>query len=241
MPDLPFMQFFPGDWIRDTRVLTASAKGAWIDLICAMWTSPEPGVISLRLSAFGRLIGLPEERTAQVLDELAEMGVCDRQDEQDGRITLRCRRVARDYAAASEARADISSKRSEAAQARWAKQKGTKGNANASAIADRMECSPDTRSQNIGEREIAGAGIRRPTLDQAKAAAPGIGVTPEMAADWWHAREASDWVKATGGGGTTRVGANWQADLKTYSSRMGGNPPRPESKPQAPEKFSWEK
>lgn len=246
MADLPYMRFFPGDWLRDTRTLTASAKGAWIDLICAMWTSPEPGMISLRLSALGRLIGLTEERTAQVLDELSESGVCDREDDADGKITIRCRRVIRDYAEAVSNRSELSEKRSEAARSRWAKHKLSSGNPNAdakadasaSAIAEQMECSPESRSHKNRERD--GAGTRRPTLAQAKAAAANIGVTAEMADEWWHAREGSDWMKGTAGGGTTPVGSNWQADLKTYATRMqasgGGGKPLPK----APEKFEWE-
>ncbi|MBK1884637.1 hypothetical protein JIN85_19630, partial [Luteolibacter pohnpeiensis] len=53
-----------------------------------------------------------------------------------------------------------------------------------------------------------------------KSAAATIGVTAELADEWWHAREATDWIKGTGGGGNIHVGSNWQADLKTYASRM---------------------
>lgn len=62
---------------------------------------------------------------------------------------------------------------------------------------------------------------RRPTLSQAKSAATNLGITPDKADEWWHAREASDWMKGMAGGGTSPVGSNWQADLKTYSSRGG--------------------
>ncbi len=30
MAKLPAFQFYPGDWIQDTRALTLAAKGAWI-------------------------------------------------------------------------------------------------------------------------------------------------------------------------------------------------------------------
>lgn len=71
----------------------------------------------------------------------------------------------------------------------------------------------------VRERESAGA--RRPTLTQAKAAAAQIGVTPAKAEEWWNAREASEWIKGMAGGGTSPVGSNWQADLKTYATRGG--------------------
>jgi hypothetical protein len=61
---------------------------------------------------------------------------------------------------------------------------------------------------------------RRPSLDQAKAAAAQIGISPTVADEWWNAREATGWTKGQPGGSTVSIGANWQADLKTYASRM---------------------
>lgn len=65
----------------------------------------------------------------------------------------------------------------------------------------------------------AGAKTRRPTLAEAKAAASNIGITEALASEWWNCREASEWFKGMAGGGTSPVGINWQADLKTYVTR----------------------
>lgn len=74
------------------------------------------------------------------------------------------------------------------------------------------------------ERERGRGGIsKRPTLSQAKQAAAMMGITPEKADEWWHAREASEWLKGMAGGGTAPVGSNWQADMKTYASRGSMN------------------
>lgn len=102
--------------------------------------------------------------------------------------------------------------------------------------------------ENSGEPEppqskIPGCGTRRPTLAQAKSAASTIGISPEKADEWWHAREASEWLKGMAGGGTAPVGTNWQADLKTYASRgaqgaftgHGGGP-----SPATQTKLDWE-
>ena len=84
------------------------------------------------------------------------------------------------------------------------------------------------REEVIIEREKnAGASIRRPTLDEAKTAAANMGVSAEKAEEWWHCREASEWLKGMAGGGTCPVGTNWQADLKTYASRSSIQPARP--------------
>ncbi len=71
------------------------------------------------------------------------------------------------------------------------------------------------------ERKTACAGFRRPSLEESKAAAANLGVSPDKADEWWHAREASEWLKGMAGGGTAPVGTNWQADLKTYAMRAG--------------------
>jgi hypothetical protein len=46
-----------------------------------------------------------------------------------------------------------------------------------------------------------------------------VGVTTQEAEEWWHAREASGWLKGTAGGGAIAVGVNWRADLKAYTNR----------------------
>ena len=60
-----------------------------------------------------------------------------------------------------------------------------------------------------------------------------------MADEWWHAREGSDWMKGAGGGGTVAVGSNWQADLKTYATRMGGTGKPAQTAPL--QRLEWEK
>ena len=44
MAELPYMQFYPTDWLADTRMLTASAKGVWIDTLADLWSAPERGL-----------------------------------------------------------------------------------------------------------------------------------------------------------------------------------------------------
>lgn len=99
---------------------------------------------------------------------------------------------------------------------RVAAHKAKKGNAESVTEALPKE----EKRRDIIERDVYSAGAKRPTLAQAKSAASQIGVSAEIADEWWHVREASEWMKGTAGGGTTAVGSNWQADLKTYASRM---------------------
>lgn len=70
-------------------------------------------------------------------------------------------------------------------------------------------------TDGVGSPEGRGA---RPTLTQAMAAANQVGVTEVEADAWWQAREGTDWFKGTAGGGSLPVGANWRADLKSYTN-----------------------
>jgi uncharacterized protein YdaU (DUF1376 family) len=81
--------------------------------------------------------------------------------------------------------------------------------------------SPDNnQNQNQNQNQLERESHTRPTLAQAMSGAAICGVTEQEAGDWWNAREASEWMKGTGGGGTTPVGRNWQADLKTFTNAM---------------------
>lgn len=100
----PAFQFYPGDWMQDTRALSLAAKGAWIDILCALWRSQNRGTLTLPLMGWARHIGASVEQTKAVIDELVDMQVCDSPDanERNGvtdhskKVTLICRRMARE-------------------------------------------------------------------------------------------------------------------------------------------------
>lgn len=85
-------------------------------------------------------------------------------------------------------------------------------------VRDKVE---EDKEEEERERTPTKSKIQRPTLSQAKSAATNLGITPQKADEWWHAREASEWMKGMAGGGISPVGSNWQADLKTYANRGG--------------------
>ncbi len=92
----PAFLFYPGDWIQDTRSLSLAAKGAWIDLLCAMWRSPTRGSITLPIEGYGRLIGATEHQSSLVIQELTDMHVCDHVTIGNGYVTLTSRRMIRE-------------------------------------------------------------------------------------------------------------------------------------------------
>ena len=54
-----------------------AAKGAWIDILCAMWRSQIRGRLSLSWVGYSRLIGATVDQTKAVISELVDLGVCD--------------------------------------------------------------------------------------------------------------------------------------------------------------------
>ncbi len=107
MTKLPAFQFYPGDWIQDTRALTLAAKGAWIDILCALWRSQTRGSLTMPLMGWARLLGCTADQAAAVVTELVGMQICDSNlDESLSRgllsgdrkaeVRLECRRIIRE-------------------------------------------------------------------------------------------------------------------------------------------------
>jgi len=96
MGKLPAFWFYPGDWIQDTRCLSLAAKGAWIDILCAMWRSPTRGSLSLPIIGWVRLISASVDQTEAIITELVDMQICDTVTDHNKNITLTNRRMVRE-------------------------------------------------------------------------------------------------------------------------------------------------
>lgn len=70
MAKLPFMLWYPEDWIKDTRALSAAAKGVWMDLINFMWLAPQRGIYRKPIDLAARETGLSVEDLRPILTEL---------------------------------------------------------------------------------------------------------------------------------------------------------------------------
>jgi len=105
MTKLPFMQFYPSDWIQDTQGLSLEAKGAWITLLCQMWIAPVRGVVIASEKVVKHLFGVQED--AKLTNILAELDtVADiEQHEMGGEVVnfkFTSRRIVRDEAKRNE-------------------------------------------------------------------------------------------------------------------------------------------
>lgn len=74
---MPYMQFYPIDWSIDTRILSLSARGAWLELIMAMHVRGRISSISGTLQRLAGLVGCSEKEMASVLKELKENNIAD--------------------------------------------------------------------------------------------------------------------------------------------------------------------
>lgn len=100
MSKLPYMQFYPSDWLNDPalRAVSHTAKGVWIDMLCLMWISPERGALRFisgrnpEPNMIAKALGLRPIRYAKVFTELLDSGVLSVTD--DGAIVSR--RMLRD-------------------------------------------------------------------------------------------------------------------------------------------------
>lgn len=63
--------------MKDTGPLSLEARGAWIDLLCAMWHSKNRGVLSYTFAEYGRLLRTSTQKAKKVIFELVDLKICD--------------------------------------------------------------------------------------------------------------------------------------------------------------------
>lgn len=104
----PAILWYVGDWRKDSGVqaLDYEARGVWFELIQFMYESERRGYLTLNGKkypdeALAQALGLPLEKTKQILTKILDYGVASKNDQG----VMYCRRMVRD--------ADLSQKRAE--------------------------------------------------------------------------------------------------------------------------------
>lgn len=87
MGKLPYMQFFPSDWLghAGVRMCSIEARGLWIDMLCMLHQSCRRGYLldesgtPIDVERLARVCGLATERVSACLQELSRVGAysCD--------------------------------------------------------------------------------------------------------------------------------------------------------------------
>ena len=93
MSKLPFLQFYPSDYLVDTRVLSLAARGAWVDIICVLHKSSTRGTLTLPARGWARIMGASEPDFQSALGEIEEMKVGDVIRNSNGEVSVTCRRM----------------------------------------------------------------------------------------------------------------------------------------------------
>jgi uncharacterized protein YdaU (DUF1376 family) len=96
MGKLSWMKFWPKDFIRDTRGLSPSAKGVWIDLICYLWDCNPRGYFVGDLVSLQRITGADENTLEDALKQFVTLNVADLKRDCNGNVTVCCRRMERE-------------------------------------------------------------------------------------------------------------------------------------------------
>ena len=137
MSKLPFLQFYPADYLVDTRVLTLSARGAWVDIICVLHGSSTRGTRKLPARGWARIMGVPEADFLSALREIEDMKVGDVIRDSNGDVTLTCRRMMNESITRTQTRLRVQNHR----------EKERNAGCNASSNADVTRNKSEVRSQ----------------------------------------------------------------------------------------------
>ena len=111
----PAFQFYPGDWLRDTNVLSATARGVWISLLVAMWDRSPRGKLKGTTAEICRITGASEAEVSSAFEEFSMHNICDLERSGNGVVTLTSRRMVRDEKERGNTRSRVQKHRSKTA------------------------------------------------------------------------------------------------------------------------------
>jgi uncharacterized protein YdaU (DUF1376 family) len=123
---IPYMRFYPGDWLSDPKVrrLTWEQKGIYIDMLSLMWKNGENASLPDDPDAIASMLGIQKRKFLKIFRVFFEKNF-EIFFRADGRIFQK--RVLSEWEAANEK----SQKATESAKRRWESGDGCERNANA--------------------------------------------------------------------------------------------------------------
>jgi uncharacterized protein YdaU (DUF1376 family) len=96
MAKLPWMKFFPADYLVDTQPLSPAARGIWMDLICMLWRVTPRGSLSMSPGQWMKHLRCPPGDFVTVCDELTCYAICNIVTVANNEVTISCRRILRE-------------------------------------------------------------------------------------------------------------------------------------------------
>lgn len=100
MPKIPFMKFYPSDFLADTQMLTMQEAGMWIKLLCHIWVTSKNGTIQLDSTQLSAIIGTREDDLKafrHLMDsEVGDIEELPQNDSKPVQFVIHSRRIHRD-------------------------------------------------------------------------------------------------------------------------------------------------
>ena len=90
---MPYLQFYPADWIADTRILSLPARAVWLELILAMHQRWRVGTLTGSTERLAGLVGCSVPELDAALAELSETDTAEVLRDCNGVVTVTCRRM----------------------------------------------------------------------------------------------------------------------------------------------------
>lgn len=96
MAKLPYMQFYPADYLLDTQPLSPAARGIWMDVICLLWRSETRGSLTMTMEQWARVLRCDVTVLVTLFEELRTYKICECVTKRHGDVTLLSRRMSRE-------------------------------------------------------------------------------------------------------------------------------------------------
>jgi uncharacterized protein YdaU (DUF1376 family) len=229
---LPYSKFFWGDYLKDTRMLSLEAKGAWMDILCHLSQLDEPGEAGYKIQSWARLLGVGKRVARRVIDEIGEAKV-GKVWEKNELIFVANSRIKNDFFKFTEKQIQASEAGKLGAEKRH-NPLGINESPLASAKKGSSEKSSESRSEKDGDRLAISESINHkpynnnnnkgsseaeiPTLEEVLEQAKIAGVTKEAATAFWNWVEGENrWINSHGKMINWRVKMrSWQVNDRKY-------------------------
>lgn len=88
MAKQPYIQFYIGDYIKDTRILPLNVRGAWVDLILFMWENDPKGELTGDMNDFARMMNCSQDEAILVIQTLKQKKIFAWTDLEEGQIRI---------------------------------------------------------------------------------------------------------------------------------------------------------
>jgi len=89
----PYIPFYLGDYLKDTRILPLNVRGGWVDLILYMWDNKVRGELVGTYDDFARLMTCSKEEAILVIQTLNQKNIFDYADIGEGKMRIESRKM----------------------------------------------------------------------------------------------------------------------------------------------------